>query len=173
MLNLRINSVREMGFTLIELMVTLAIAAIILSVAAPSFVRVIDNNRVTTTVNDFSASLALAKIEAVKRNRNVKMVATNDDWEQGYEIGVDRSDPTDDDFDDADDTRLKIVEAVDGTVTIVPTPNTLTVIEFDALGGLVSTGSIVFDSTREACERTLTLNASGVFTVSKENEPCS
>jgi type IV fimbrial biogenesis protein FimT len=164
-----------MGFTLIELMVTLVIAGIILSVAAPSFVRVIDNNRVTTAVNDFSASLALAKIEAVKRNRNVKLVANGGDWEQGYEIGVDRSDPTDDDFDDADDTKLKIIEAVDGSVTIVPTPNTLTVIEFNALGGIASsTGSIVFDSTGDdICERTLTLNASGVFTMSKENEPCS
>ena len=165
---------REMGFTLIELMITLVVAAIILSVAAPSFVRVIDNNRITTATNDFSASLALAKTEAVKRNRNVKLIAKNGDWAQGYEIGVDRN--SDDDFSDTDETTLKKVDAVEGTVTVDPSPNTLIVIEFNSLGGLnglSGADSIVFDSTRYACERTITLNASGVFTVSKEIEPCS
>lgn len=179
---------REMGFTLIELLVALAVAAIIVSMAAPSFIAVIDNNRVTTAANDFSASLALAKIEAVKRNRNVKMVATLDsggtgDWELGYVIGVDLND--DDDFSDTvsgvDETILKVVEAFDDTVNVAPVgPGwddiaiaAPVVIEFNSLGGLNDTGHIAFDSSRDACRRTITLNASGVYTLRKEDRPCN
>ena len=57
---------RQSGFTLIELMVTIAIVAILAALALPSFQQSIRSNRVTTTANEVMASLSLARTEAVK-----------------------------------------------------------------------------------------------------------
>ncbi len=58
---------KSSGFTLIELLVTIAVLAIILAFAAPSFVNLIENNRVTTQANTLLAAMNLARSEAVKR----------------------------------------------------------------------------------------------------------
>lgn len=63
----------DRGFTLIELMMTLAVAAILLGIAAPGFVSIIKNNRITTVTNDLLADLALARSEAAKRGQNVSI----------------------------------------------------------------------------------------------------
>lgn len=56
------------GFTLIELMITVAVAAVLLMIAVPSFQNMIVSNRLTTTANDMVAALHLARIQAIKRN---------------------------------------------------------------------------------------------------------
>jgi type IV fimbrial biogenesis protein FimT len=55
------------GFTLIELMVTISIAAILLAVAAPSFRSFVRNAELRTASNDFMVALTRARSEAVKR----------------------------------------------------------------------------------------------------------
>jgi type IV fimbrial biogenesis protein FimT len=162
---------RQQGFTIIELMITLVVAAVLAMAATPSFIRTIDKNRIASAVNDFNTSLALAKSEAVKRNRSVKIVSNTANWVDGYVIGVDLN--GDDDFVDADETRIKIVAAAATTITIVPDPNPLSVVEINNLGGMNNPGSFVFDSTRYACTRTINMMASGVHILQKEQEPCS
>ena len=49
------------GFTLIELMITLAVAAIVLTVGIPSFQDFVYNNRLTTQANRFVTDMALAR----------------------------------------------------------------------------------------------------------------
>jgi type IV fimbrial biogenesis protein FimT len=56
------------GFTLIELMVTVAVLAIIIALATPSFTSVINSNRLSSHANELVASLQLARMEAVRRN---------------------------------------------------------------------------------------------------------
>jgi type IV fimbrial biogenesis protein FimT len=55
------------GFSLLELIITLSILAILATVAIPSMSTVIQNNRRTTQVNDFVADLNMARTEAIKR----------------------------------------------------------------------------------------------------------
>lgn len=55
------------GFTLLELMITLFISAIILSIGVPSFRGVMQNQRMTTATNELITSLNMAKSEAIKR----------------------------------------------------------------------------------------------------------
>jgi type IV fimbrial biogenesis protein FimT len=81
---------RNTGFTLIELMVTLALAAIIVTMAIPSFQEVIRNNRLTTQANELVSALNLARSEAIKRGVRVTVCRSSNgtsctgNWEQGW-----------------------------------------------------------------------------------------
>lgn len=64
---------RHHGFTLIELMITIAIASILLAVAIPSMRNLIIETKLTSQVNQFIAALNLTRSEAIKRGSSVKM----------------------------------------------------------------------------------------------------
>ena len=61
------------GFTLVELMVTLFIAAILFTVAVPTFTETIATNRLTTQANDIVAAVTSARSEAIVRNQNISL----------------------------------------------------------------------------------------------------
>jgi len=63
------GTVRQGGFTLVELMVALLVMAVVLAAAVPSFEAVINGNRLTAASNELLASLQSARLEAVRRNR--------------------------------------------------------------------------------------------------------
>lgn len=90
---------RVPGFTLIEMMVTIAIMGILLAIGLPSFQQLIVNNRIVTNTNEMIADLAMARSEALKRGGNVVVTvcATTDgsscsgasDWSGGRLVFVD------------------------------------------------------------------------------------
>lgn len=63
------RSAATAGFTLLELLVTVAILAILATLATPSFTSLINSNRLTAQANEVVASLQLARTEAIKQNR--------------------------------------------------------------------------------------------------------
>ena len=67
---------RERGFTLLELMISLTVFAILVSLAVPSFRNLMLNNTLTATGNDLLASLQTARGEALKRNQQVVLCLT-------------------------------------------------------------------------------------------------
>jgi type IV fimbrial biogenesis protein FimT len=58
---------RSHGFTLMELMVVLALAAVIITIGAPAFNDFRANNRLTGVANDFIGAIQVARTEAIKR----------------------------------------------------------------------------------------------------------
>lgn len=73
LLDARTPTARNKGFTLIELMVTVAIIAILAMLAAPSFRDMIVKNSFSSVGNEFSGSIMRARSEAVNRNSCVTM----------------------------------------------------------------------------------------------------
>ncbi|MDD2863748.1 MAG: GspH/FimT family pseudopilin [Methylococcales bacterium] len=67
------------GFTLIELMITVAIMSILLTVGLPSFQSIITDSRLTATANAMLSAYQLARFEAIKQHKDV-YVTTADSW---------------------------------------------------------------------------------------------
>ena len=76
----------ESGFTIIELMITVAIGAVLLGVALPGYQDLVKNNCMTATTNSLIANLQLARSEAIKRNQNIRVVANVSGWGLGWTI---------------------------------------------------------------------------------------
>ena len=65
------------GFTLIELMVTISIMVILVTMAVPSLQALIERNAVAGQVDSLVSSLITARSEAIKRNTIVVMCRSN------------------------------------------------------------------------------------------------
>ncbi len=74
---------RERGFTIIELMVTIIVLAILLSMAIPSFQSMIERRRLIAVAESVYSDLQFARSEAVKRSENMRVTidpANGSDW---------------------------------------------------------------------------------------------
>lgn len=75
---------RFAGLSLIELLVGLVILSILTSLAAPSFSRMLAEQRLRQAGSELRISLATARSEAVKRNEGVSVVRQGGDWSSGW-----------------------------------------------------------------------------------------
>ena len=88
---------RIQGFTLIELMVTVAVLAIVLSIAVPSFQTLITNNKSQTMGDEFAQALNFARSEAVKNKKRVSICASSNgtsctgSWSEGFIVFQDNA----------------------------------------------------------------------------------
>ena len=162
------------GFTLIELMVVIVIAAILLGIAVPSFQDATLSGKLRSYSNSLVASARQARSEALKRNATVTMCVSSDGascagaggWELGWIIYYTDA--------DGDDVVLKVQEAA---TTGFKVNGTVTSINFQP-GGLAST-SAKFTVCRKtpsvgSQEREVTLSATGRASTKKtEAGACS
>jgi len=105
------------AFTLIELMITIAIAAILLTAAWSGLSTVIKNNRVGTQAHEVFTALSLARSEAIKRSANISVCSDNNTtaWQSGWKIMTD----TDSDCTiDAGDIVLREWGSLTGDITL-------------------------------------------------------
>lgn len=110
---------KSLGFTLIELIVTISIAAILMGIAIPSFTSIINSTRLTTYANELVASLNLARSEAVKRGVQISVRrkgSANQNWDSGWDIFTDLD--GDGALDDDADTLLKTYPALTNGFTL-------------------------------------------------------
>ena len=76
------------GYTLLELLVTLAIVAILATLAAPAFTSLIETQRVRSASNTLVNSLNLARSEAVTRNATIKLEKSAAGWSAGWTVSI-------------------------------------------------------------------------------------
>jgi type IV fimbrial biogenesis protein FimT len=96
------------GLTMVEVLVTLAIAAILISVAVPSMLGFLDRQRVISITAEMVTDLRLARSETVKRNQAIEMSFDGDGSQTCYVIHT-----TDTAFGDCNCTRAAGAVCVD------------------------------------------------------------
>jgi type IV fimbrial biogenesis protein FimT len=92
----------QTGFTLVELLVVISIMAILTALATPSMISFVGNWQTSNAVNSLSGSLQLARSEAIKRGRTVRICRSgngttcaagtnnaNGGWKSGWIVYVD------------------------------------------------------------------------------------
>jgi type IV fimbrial biogenesis protein FimT len=168
---------RVRGFTLVELMVTIGILAILMMVAIPSFNSALISYRLTSIANTFVASAQLARSEAIKRNSRVTLCksangvdcTTAGGWQQGWIL-----------FNDIDNNALKgPTEAIIHTEVALPANFSMTFVDnyisFTATGGTELTTGAFQAGTVKLCSqsapvgpaRQMVINAVGRMRVAK------
>ena len=83
------NKSKTRGFTLIELMVTLMMGMIIVAAAIPSFLSMVQRNRVAAAASDLVADISQARGEAIRRGKAVIICPKDGSLTNGWEVRVD------------------------------------------------------------------------------------
>jgi type IV fimbrial biogenesis protein FimT len=81
---------RTRGFTLIELVTTITVMAVLATLAIPSFSQFIMNQRIRNAAYDLMNALTQARSEAIRRNTKVdlKRATSTQPWDKGYNVLV-------------------------------------------------------------------------------------
>ncbi len=132
----------QRGLTLIELMVGVAVLAIILMFAAPSFRGAIASNRLTTSTNELVSAIALARSEAIRRGSRVTICKSADGaacttaggWQQGWIVFTDTTRATFDPTIDPGEAVIVVARALPDGVQIQGTAAVANYVSFAADG---------------------------------------
>jgi len=114
------------GFTLVEMLATIAVSTILLSVATPSFIEMSRKNRLVTYSNEVIGTINLARSEAIRRGAPVSICHSNDaktcsgGWNDGWIVFVDANGNGTKEADPADPV-LRTHEALTRTYTLAST----------------------------------------------------
>jgi type IV fimbrial biogenesis protein FimT len=183
---------RAAGYTLIELLMTMSVAAIVAMIGVPSFRYVTNSNRIAGEINGLVGDLQLARAEAIKEGRNVTVcisttgtgcstgggTATN--WQSGWMVF---SDPTNvGTYDPLTETILRVQSTFTNLDTFHAS-NNVSAITFNREGYAagIAAGTLItlHDSTgTTAWTRCLSINSSGMMSSMKHGDtvngaPCN
>ncbi len=149
---------RWRGFTLVELLVTLAIGAILLAIAIPGYAFLVNSSRLAAVTNDLVSALQLARSEAIKRGMRVTVCKTGNatvavpscdttaSWQQGWLVFVDGGTRG---MIDSGDTLLRVQGSVSAAASITTGTNYASYISYRPSG--VSQGAYLANGTVYVC----------------------
>jgi type IV fimbrial biogenesis protein FimT len=131
---------RAAGFTLIELMIVVGIAAVIMLLGAPNLALFMAEQRVRTAASDMMAEIALARAKAVETSRRVYFERTSAQWKDGWRIYVDNN--SNGTYDAGTDEQIAINLGLEGRIQICsPTGDFATNLIFRPDGRVVRVGA--------------------------------
>lgn len=184
------------GFTLVELMITVLIAAILLAVGVPAMQDLIRNGRVTTAANEFLTDLNLARSEAIKRGVQVVVCRTNapdafppvcgagtaNTWSDGWVVFVDEDGDGaydhdgDSTYDEDDETLVRISQGLSGELDLIADATAEQALRFNADGSWGNGAIAVLalcDDRGAANGRDITVSITGRPAVSRPSADCT
>lgn len=163
-------TMKRNGFTLVELLIGMAVAAVMISVAAPMLGDYNQNNKLRSAANEFAGMVQLARSEAIKRNTIVNLVTVNtgddaDNWSDRIDMctAIDNAK----DCTHASATFIRQFTIGTDAVTIKGSQRATSIISFDAQGRLNEnrlTAELSFCDLRpvaEARAKKLQINVTG------------
>jgi type IV fimbrial biogenesis protein FimT len=174
---------KSSGFTMVELMMTIAIGSIVLMLAVPSFRYVTNSNRIAAEINGLLGDLQFARSEAIKEGRTVTVCISSDGsnclnpnpaaWQNGWIVF---SDPANTGV-PAVGSILRVQKTFSGTDTFLAS-NALTAVTFNREGYAagIAAGQLftLHDSTNtSAWTRCLSLNLVGQMTSERVGGACT
>ncbi len=135
---MRIN--RNEGFTLVEVMIIVAVLSIMVALAAPGISNLMDKNAVTSQANELMSNILVARSEAIKRERSI-VIRRVSGWKDRYRVFVDLN--ANNDYDDATEKPI-IVDNItpNNDITITGNGSFTTFIRFNSRGrAIIPSGS--------------------------------
>lgn len=160
---------KSSGFTLVELMMTLVVLAILLGVGVPSFNSVMLNVRTSALTTDITSALNLARSEAITRSARVDVCPSSNgtgctgSWTDGWIVIVNGA---------AQPLRVFPQPRMNSTIAQTPTANTA--IGFGPLGQPIA-GTTQLRAEVDGCrgERARLISVAPAGRVSTERVPCT
>lgn len=123
------------AFTLVELLITLAILTIVLSVGIPAYGRFVTESDLSACAADFSGGINQARSEAVLRRVEIRVVPLEGDWTRGFSIH--------DDGVGADPVRIARCAGSGGRIRVDATDE-IQRFDFDGKGRLIGLQNVEF-----------------------------
>jgi type IV fimbrial biogenesis protein FimT len=175
------------GFTIPELIITLGVAAIILSTAVPGVSTTIKDNRLATRVNDMITDIHFARSEAAKRDVRVILCRSEDPnadppscntgspdktWTGGYLVFADDGTAANSDYDAGKDILLRRGQPAPTGVRMLTNPTWNKYLEFNPSGSLHEYGVAIMsicDDREEEEGRQIVVSLSGIPTMYSDN----
>ncbi|PVZ11313.1 MULTISPECIES: GspH/FimT family pseudopilin [unclassified Pseudomonas] len=145
---------RLKGFTLVELIVTVAVLAIVAAIAVPSFITMMARGRADTETSDFYRALNYARLEAINRGVNVRVAPDNNStgtWAGILNVFLaSNANPP-----------LRVVPAMASNSTMTAS-GAETLVEFNNLGSMISpSNALVFTYTNGTITRNIVVCSNG------------
>lgn len=125
---------KERGFTLVELMVSMAVVAILTQAAVPQLSQMLQAQQRLAAARELASGIRSARVAAITRHQAVSIQAIDEDWSQGWRIVVEQKGI-------APNDALLVERMLDGKVRIVGNSKVAQKLSFGGLGGLLGAGN--------------------------------
>lgn len=165
----RLSWNKTSGFTLIELMVTIAIAAILVTTGVPAFTQFVQNNRRASQVNMLVRALQIARSEAVRQRTTIGACASSNQtscsasttWSTGWIVFVDKDG---DGVVDSGEDVLNVFPELTGGNSLT---STVKFIDYEASGlSTAAAGFTLCDPRGTSQSRAINVSATGAVSTS-------
>ena len=167
---------KQSGVTLLELMVVLAIVAILVAISIPGFTSLVRSSRLSSATNELVSSLHLARSEAIKRNSRAVMCISatgtscvaSGGWHQGWLVF---HDPNNNAALDAGETVILARQALQAGLRATSIGSTAKYISYAPGGGTKQISGAWQGGTLTLCNESGSLNSARKVVISSTGRP--